>query len=39
MPKINDLDLKNWKEYSDILTDSFCLLCLLWLNSSLGGVP
>ncbi len=22
MPKINDLDLKNWKEYGDILTDS-----------------
>lgn len=26
MPKINDLDLKNWKEYQDILTDSLWII-------------
>jgi len=26
MPKINDLNLKNWKEYQDILTDSLWII-------------
>jgi len=26
MPKINDLNLKNWKEYQDLLTDSLWLI-------------
>lgn len=26
MPKINDLNLKNWKEYKDIITDSLWLI-------------
>jgi len=26
MPKINDLNLKNWKEYEDILTDSLWII-------------
>jgi len=26
MPKINDLDLENWKEYDDVLTDSLWLI-------------
>jgi 16S rRNA G966 N2-methylase RsmD len=26
MPKINDLNLKNWKEYKDILTDSLWII-------------
>ncbi len=26
MPKINDLNLKNWKEYDDILTDSLWVM-------------
>lgn len=26
MPKINDLNLKNWKEYSDIITDSLWVI-------------
>lgn len=26
MPKINDLDLKNWKKYQDILTDSLWII-------------
>lgn len=26
MPKINDLDLKNWKKYSDVLTDSLWII-------------
>ena len=26
MPKINDLDLKNWKEYDDLLTDSLWMI-------------
>ncbi len=26
MPKINDLNLKNWKEYQDIITDSLWIL-------------
>lgn len=26
MTKINDLNLKNWKEYQDILTDSLWIL-------------
>lgn len=26
MPKINDLNLNNWKEYEDILTDTLWIL-------------
>ena len=26
MPKVNDLDLKNWKKHTDILTDSLWIL-------------
>lgn len=26
MPKFNDLDLKNWKEYEDIFTDTLWII-------------
>ncbi len=26
MPNINDLNLKNWKEYEDVLTDSLWII-------------